>query len=321
MSLTIGREEARTRALSSTGSALPFHKLAGAISQKLGDRRPSDMSSMTSSDRSPQTETAIALHCSGADGSQWKGLAAAAGKDFDILAPGLLGAAERHRWAGEHAFSLLDEARPIVELIDNLQGNIHLVGHSYGGGVALTLALLRPWRVKSMALYEPSAFHLLKQADGEGLAMLAEIEDLAGKVDSALVNGAHEQGARAFVDYWNGDNAWDSLRTEIRERLTGWLPNASAHFRALIDDDTPLALYRRIKCPVLLMQGEQARRPSRSVVDLLRGALAASALAEVAGAGHMGPVTHADVVNGLVIRHMASAGDGGRAEHLQDAAA
>jgi len=291
------------------------------ILQNLGDRWPSDMPRIASVEQGPQTGTAIALHCSGADGSQWKRLAAAAGKHFDILAPGLLGAAERPRWRGEHAFSLLNEARAIVELIDSLHGQVHVVGHSYGGGVALKVALLRPWKVKSMALYEPSAFHLLKQADGEGQAMLGEIEDLAGKVDSALINGAYEQGARAFVDYWNGDNAWDSLRPEIRERLTGWLPNASAHFRALIDDDTPLALYRLIKCPVLLMQGEQARRPSRSIVKLLRGALPASALAEVAGAGHMGPVTHADAVNSLVIRHMASVGDSVRVEHLQDAAA
>lgn len=279
------------------------------IHQNFGDRWPTDLPGMTCAENGSQLETAIALHCSGTDGGQWKSLTAAAGGGFDILAPGLLGAAERARWTDEHAFSMLDEARHVIGLIDRLPGQVHMVGHSYGGGVALKVATLRPHRIKSMVLYEPSAFHLLRQADVACRPMLHEIEDLAGKVGASLINGAYEEGAKAFVEYWNGDGAWNNLRTDVRQRLTDWLPNASLHFRALLDDDTPLAFCRRISCPVLLIQGEYARRPSRTIVDLLHRALPAAERVEVANAGHMGPMTHGDAVNSLAIRHMTDAGN------------
>jgi pimeloyl-ACP methyl ester carboxylesterase len=49
-------------------------------------------------------------------------------------------------WSGEHAFTLADEAKRAIALIDGSEGKVHLVGHSYGGGVALHAALARPAR-------------------------------------------------------------------------------------------------------------------------------------------------------------------------------
>ncbi|MEE4238878.1 MAG: alpha/beta fold hydrolase [Anderseniella sp.] len=272
--------------------------------QNLGDRWPSGMPGMTEPDRRQPAETIIALHCSGADGSQWKKLAAAAGQDIEVITPGLMGSAERPRWTGERKFSLLDEARPIADLIDSLPEPVHLLGHSYGGGVALKVASLRPQRIRSLALYEPSAFSLLHQAGDRHARALDEIEMLASRVGASLCNGSYAEGAGAFVNYWKGEGAWDSLRADVRERLINWLPNASLHFHALIQDGTSLGRYRQMDFPVLLMQGEHARAPSRMIIGLLEGTFPAATAAEIRGAGHMGPVTHADAVNSLTIRHV-----------------
>jgi pimeloyl-ACP methyl ester carboxylesterase len=48
---------------------------------------------------------------------------------------------------------------------------VHLVGHSYGG-VALHAVLARKDRAASLTLYEPSAFHLLKQLDAGAAAFV-----------------------------------------------------------------------------------------------------------------------------------------------------
>jgi len=45
---------------------------------------------------------------------------------------------------------------------------VHLVGHCYGGVLALHVALARLDRIASMALYKPSAFQLLKQMGAPG---------------------------------------------------------------------------------------------------------------------------------------------------------
>ena len=96
-----------------------------------------------------QTATIIALHCSGSTGRQWQPLQTALGDRFNVIAPDLLDSGVALRWSGERTFRVADEARAVIDLIDATEGPIHLVGHSYGGGVALRIAVQRPQRIVS----------------------------------------------------------------------------------------------------------------------------------------------------------------------------
>jgi pimeloyl-ACP methyl ester carboxylesterase len=79
-------------------------------------------------------------------------LRTAIGSRFNVLAPDLLESGAALRWRGDGPFRLTDEARAIVDIIDATEGPIHLVGHSYGGCVALRIAIERPHRVASLSL-------------------------------------------------------------------------------------------------------------------------------------------------------------------------
>ena len=131
----------------------------------------------------------IALHCSGASAAQWRALAEGLGSQYAIEAPEHYGCDSTGTWSGEHVFTLADEAKRAIALIDGSEGKVHLVGHSYGGGVALYAALARPDRIASMALYEPTVFHLLRQMGRRGALGYAEIADLAGRVCQGVVTG------------------------------------------------------------------------------------------------------------------------------------
>src|SRR5690348_13175582 len=109
--------------------------------------------------------TVIALHCSGADGNQWRSLKEALGAGYIVHGPEHFGCERTGRWPGERAFAIGDEADRTLALIDASEHPVHLAGHSYGGGVALHAALQRPDRIASLSLYEPTAFHLLPQLD------------------------------------------------------------------------------------------------------------------------------------------------------------
>src|SRR5262245_59392007 len=95
-------------------------------------------------------ERAIALHCSGAGASQWRFLKEALGPHYEVLMPEHYGCESTGQWTGEHAFTLADDAARSIALIDESDENVHLVGHSYGGGVALYVALSRPDRIATM---------------------------------------------------------------------------------------------------------------------------------------------------------------------------
>src|SRR5947209_6719585 len=146
-----------------------------------------------------QRELVIALHCSGSGASQWRKLDALLGEQFQLIAPEHYSCNGSEPWAGDHPFTLADEAARTIALIDGTDHKVHLVGHSYGGGVALHIALARTDRIASLTLYEPSAFYLLKQF-GQGGAPYAEIKAVADMAGSSVATGDYRGGARAFVD-------------------------------------------------------------------------------------------------------------------------
>jgi pimeloyl-ACP methyl ester carboxylesterase len=250
----------------------------------------------------------IALHCSGGSASHWSPLAEALLGRHEVAAPEHYGSQDTGAWGGEHAFSLDDEAVRSIALIDHCDGDkVHLVGHSYGGGVALNIALARPNRIASMVLYEPTAFHLLRQLGDRGAEPYAEITGVARNVCQGVVTGDYRGAVAGFVDYWNGPGAWNALRPAVQSALIRWAPKGPLDFRALIDDPTPADAYRRLPFPVLILRGEYAPSPTRTIAEGLAELLPASRLVVVASAGHMGPLTHAIEVSALVVRHIADA--------------
>ena len=251
----------------------------------------------------------IALHCSGASAGQWCALAEALAGRYDIEAPEHYGCESTGMWSGEHAFTVGDEASRTIALIDSSEGKVHLVGHSYGGGVALHAALARPDRIASMALYEPSAFHLLRQMGGPGALAYAEIAGVAGSVCQGVVTGDYRGAVAAFIDYWNGPGAWDAMRPAAQNALIHWAGKGPLEFQAMMDDATPATAYRVLNFPVLILRGEHAPMPSRLIAEGLLELLPKIRLTVVDGAGHMGPLTHAAEVISLIMRHIVDAED------------
>ena len=55
-----------------------------------------------------------------------------------------------------------------------------------------------------------------------------------------------------------------------------------------------------LRMPTLLMVGADTTQAARAVVEVLQGLWPNARYAEIAHAGHMAPVTHADAVNPII---------------------
>lgn len=255
----------------------------------------------------PHRGSIVALHCSASSSAQWRKLAEQAEDGFDVRCLDLYGCGRTGGWTGEGAFTLTDEGNAVVAAIDAMRGPLHLIGHSYGGAVALHAALRRAGRVASLSLYEPTVFHLLPAMGQEGGDAYAEITAVAAAVAKGVVTGDYCAAAQRFVDYWNSHGSWHRLKPENQIDVIRWIVKAPLDFRALFEDATPQAAYAALACPVLVLRGEHAPAPTRLVATRLAEIFPNGRTATIAGAGHMGAITHAAEVNDCIIDHVGRA--------------
>ena len=247
--------------------------------------------------------TVIALHCSGSSGAQWRSLEEQLGHRFAVIAPDLIGCGSSGHWEGERPFSLSEEAALAVSIIDELKRPVHLVGHSYGGAVAIRAAHERPERIAKFTLYEPVAFYALNAAGAAGQAELEYIYRLVDDLHAALNCGAFRAAAERFVNFWNRRRRLGQLPPEIRTAMMRYIPKVTLYFHAVLTEETPLSAYGRFRFPVLLMRGERGPTNTRLVAEKLAQAMR-TRVESIAGAGHMGPMTHADAIAAMIVRNI-----------------
>jgi pimeloyl-ACP methyl ester carboxylesterase len=250
-------------------------------------------------------EPVVLLHSTGASGSQWRRLAAALGDRFHVIAPDLCGYGGTAPWNGRCEISLAAEAALVAALTDRFAQPVHLVGHSFGGAVALRLAQDRPDLLTSLVLIEPVAFHLLRGGDAIDAQAFEEISELAAAVARAVTCGDFYGGCRRFVDYWSGDGAWAAMPEEKRAPLAARLAKVALDFWSALNDPARLRDLAALDLPTLVIRGGVSPRPVQRIAWHLGRRLPHTRLETLEQAGHMAPLTHAVEVNALIEAHLA----------------
>jgi pimeloyl-ACP methyl ester carboxylesterase len=248
------------------------------------------------------SRSVVLLHSSASSGGQWHALTQKLA-GYRVMAPDLIGYGNTPHWAGRGAFRLEHEAGMVLSLAGRCGEPVHLVGHSFGGAVALHVARTRPDLLASLTVIEPVAFHLLKDCDPDAFC---EIATVAGRVRAALGNGDYFGGIGGFVDYWSGPGAWSGVPEDKRPGLASTLAKVALDFEATFNEPAALAGFAAMTVPALVIQGTASPRPTRRICELLAGVLPDAQLATVDGAGHMAPLTHREAVNQLVAAHIDS---------------
>jgi pimeloyl-ACP methyl ester carboxylesterase len=246
-------------------------------------------------------EPLVLLHSSGCSGAQWRALAERLSARYRVLAPDLYGYGATAPWPGRGPLRLAHEAQIVRAMLERAGAPAHLVGHSYGGAVALHVAREDDAALRSLMLVEPVAFHLLHGRDARALA---EIIAVAERVAAAVACGDYEGGFAGFVDYWSGAGAWDAIPAAKRTAMAARLAKVALDFHATLSEPARLEDFGMTAVPTLLVRGERSPRPTRRICELLASVLPECRLETVAGAGHMAPLTHREQVNALITANL-----------------
>jgi pimeloyl-ACP methyl ester carboxylesterase len=233
-------------------------------------------------------DPALLIHSGGFTSRQWRKLSELLAPRYRILAPDLLGYGAP--WPIAQPFHFREDVALLASLLDE---PAHLVGHSYGGFLALQLALARPDRVLSLALYEPVAFAVLTDAERAAVDGIGTYNPGTTGIDETWLAG--------FVDWWNGPNSWPRLSDDARNafRSVGW--KLSQEVVSLATDRSD---YAPITAPTLVLGGSLTPAVERIVVERLATTLPNATSQILPGLGHMGPITHAAQVNALLAAHL-----------------
>ena len=243
----------------------------------------------------------VFVHSSGLGAGQWERTIDALGGGHRCLAPDLSGYG-RSSAARDGSDVALDQDAEIVSSIVELAGEgTHLVGHSYGGAVALLVARTAP-KLATVTLIEPVIADLLRASDSTEAA--AELESFSHRFLGAM-EGADARGAlKGFVDYWNAEGSWDGLPLEARAGLLTLARKISMEVRGVAFTSTAAFAIDTIDVPVLVLTGEETRKAPKRMSELMVAALPSATHQVISGAGHMSPLTHPAEVAGAIAAHV-----------------
>jgi pimeloyl-ACP methyl ester carboxylesterase len=245
----------------------------------------------------------VCIHSSASSSAQWRPLMDRLADRYRTLAVDLYGSGKSPTWPADRPLSLADEVALLGPVFAAAGERFHLVGHSYGGAVALAAALAAPGRVESLVLFEPVLFSVLITEDPTQPAA-REIAAVRDDTVVALERGnPHASGAR-FVDYWMGAGTWAAMPEPRREALATAMSNVKAEWDAAFREPTPLSAFAALEVPVLYITGSDSPASSRGVARLLTKTLPRVTAVEIEDVGHMAPVTHPDRVNALIERYL-----------------
>lgn len=241
----------------------------------------------------------VCLHANASSSSQWRALMDKLGERYHVLAADSYGAGRSPAWPTGRTIGLRDEAALLEPVFARAGEPFFLVGHSYGAAVALIAALSKPRRIRALALYEPTLFslvdgHSLLPNDADG------IRETAAVAAAALVRGDAVAAAQCFIDFWMGAGSWAAMPEARQTPILSAILNVNGWAHALLREPTPLAAFRALDMPVLYMTGKRSPLSSLAVARLLTPVLPQVKVVEFDDLGHMGPVTHPEVVNAVI---------------------
>ncbi|HUL64474.1 MAG TPA: alpha/beta hydrolase [Burkholderiaceae bacterium] len=246
-------------------------------------------------------ERVVFLHSGAGEASDWDRVTSAMLMGHRCAALDFYGCGGTPAWPGPAPMTIDDQAELAAALIRELGAPAHLVGHSYGGAIALRLVVTQPDLTKTVSVIEPQCYPLLREL---GDPLFEASLSLWEHFRAAEERGEPEHGWRMFIDYYSGDGFFDRLRPAVREKLLA-TPKVES-WKVLFSNPTTIDDLKRTRIPALVLCGGKTTVRERRMCDIISGALPDASLEFIPQAGHMSPMTHSKDVSTRITAHISS---------------
>lgn len=218
----------------------------------------------------------------------WRAVQTALGSGYCFYTTSILGYGLTDETRTTDNCSISHEVDVVAALGQHIGRPVHLVGHSFGGTVALAAVMKGSIDALTLATFEANPISILEPEHPE---LFAEAMETGSAIRRAWHSGDDDAPA-VVIDYWGGAGAYAALPEAVRQycrattfaNVLDWMTVPSLKF-----DDRHLSA---VDLPVLLARGAAANPAMVEITRLLQDALPRASAQSVADASHFLVSTH-----------------------------
>lgn len=226
----------------------------------------------------------VFIHGSYASTSTWKSVVEHLAPDYHCICiklPGHCGTPDPDDFAKPNISTELSILQHVVAKLTDRP--IHLVGHSYGGVVALSQAIKDSIPISQMSLFEPVACWVFDAANDE------QMHNRVQMFTDDYLNHFTKDKNRAcakVIDFWAGDGAFDSLPDFIQSSMTPLVENNVRHWKITDAFAYTLNDLASLDMPTRVICGDQSNPVAGAIAKHLTTHIPNSEMRIIAGASH-----------------------------------
>jgi 3-oxoadipate enol-lactonase len=239
-------------------------------------------------------DAVVLIHGNAGDHRHWN-------NQFEYLASRFLVIRYDVRGYGRSSVPVLgspySDSADLAQLLDYLNIEAaHIVGWSFGSGVAFDFATMFPERTKSLVSVGP-------WVNGYSSEAVDDLFNQMGVVADAVAEGGAAAGSNAFVDVVLGDTIFDDSASDFM-RFVGseysWWAFSNPN-QALALEPSAASVLSEMTVPVLVITAEHDLPVCREVGDLIDSAVPNSQQVVLEDTGHLMHIEMPDAFNAQLV--------------------
>ena len=248
--------------------------------------------------------TVVLVPGSCSTGAAWRSVVSHLGDGFRCVTTSLLGYGETDERRTMADASIDHECHVVEQVIERAGGRVHLVGHSFGGLVALAVALRGHAPLASLTILEAPAVGLL---GGEGDE--SHYRDFMHLTDSyfrSYRNGNREAIA-AMIDFYGGPGTFDLWPERVQSHAVETTEVNMLDWAGAYAFTPSNAALSALAVPTEIIVGAMSRRAVQRANELVMHSIPGAELWEIEGAAHFMIATHPEQVAKIISARVGDA--------------
>jgi pimeloyl-ACP methyl ester carboxylesterase len=235
----------------------------------------------------------LLLHGSPGNAKAWARVGERLADRYRVIAPDLPGYGETTPQSTPGGPTVGYAAELIEALIREVGAPAVVAGHSYGGVVALAVALRGRVSIGALALFEPVALPVLAMA-GETETFTAAKATIDNYV--ASFEGGNERAVQTMVDFWFGAGAFERMPVSVTAYLLRSTAANVEDVRATFREAYSADAFRALPMPIVTVVGDRSPDITHRIARAIAAHAPRASVMTLAKANHALTTTHVEAV-------------------------